>query len=592
MSPTEESTVEKGDTGPSESIMNINPYDKVRHIPVKEAHQLVQSQEESDIPVKRLKDAVKAGDVRVYDFKGEQYLDRLDIGRVYHKTNTKKEGLTIDRYFSTEGEDPYESVGEWETIKCSIKDYKSGETVFEMDDAYFPVSWANQNSKDIVAQKYFFKPHEEDWKVKIKEKLGREYENSPKHLIERVTNFVADEGEKMGYFKTSEDKKAFADELKWLQINRRFAFNSPVQFNAGIFNEYGITGSDGINYFRDSETGEITRIEKQDYLKPQCHACFIKGPRDDLESILNHAVDEGAIFSHGSGIGQDIGALREEGGRLSGGGEASGAISFLKIYDDGAGTIKSGGKSRRAARMTTMKDQHPEIMQFIRAKVKEDHKALTLMKAGYEGGMDGEAYSTVTLQNTNLTVRVGGDFFDKVESDGNIQLRSVVDDRVVGEVPAKAMLEEIAFGSWRIGDPAIQYEAEIQKMHTGKNSGDQQSTNPCSEYLYLNDTACNLLSHNLIEYSNKKGEFNVEEFKHAVRLTAMASDIINGAASYPVEDIARISPEFRTIGVGFANAGALLMRRGLAYDSDKGRSLIGAISSLMTGVAYRASTEV
>jgi len=403
---------------------------------------------------------------------------------------------------------------------------------------------------------------------------------------------IVDNGIELGYFKTKEDAEIFRDELNWLQINRMFAFNSPVQFNAGIHNEYGIGGSDGINYWRNPETGEVSRIEKQDYLKPQSHACFIKGPRDDLESIVMHTVDEAAIFSHGSGIGQDIGVLREEGGPLSGGGKASGPMSFLKIYDDHAGTIKSGGKSRRAARMTTMRYDHPDIMRFIRGKVREDKKALDLMKAGYSSGMDGEAVTTVAYQNTNISVRIEDDFFDKVNNGGKVKLKSVVDGSTVGEMEAKKMLQEIAFGSWRIGDPAIQYDTKIHEMHPCKNSGRQQSTNPCSEYLFLNDTSCNLGSHNLLEYADENGNFNVEKFQKAVRLTSIASDILNDASSYPVKDIAQISPEFRTIGIGYCNLGALLMRKGFAYDSEEGRAIAGAITALMTGTAYETSIEM
>lgn len=568
------------------SPIELKSYDQVRHIKIDQAHNLIEQQKDDNISVNRLSEAISNNEIRVYEFKGERYLDRLDIGRVYHNKKTK-EGLTIKRYFSKENENPFDSVGEYHEIDLSIPG-----TNFHIPNAYFPKSWENQNANNILANKYFFKPDRKKWKEKLKEKIGRDHEFSPTHLINRVTNFIADEGYRLGYFKTKKDRDRFADELKWLQINRRFAFNSPVQFNAGLYNEYGIEGANGINYYRDHNTGEITKIESGDYVKPQCHACFIRGPRDDLESILKHAIDEGAIFSSGSGIGQDIGALRAEGEPLSGGGMASGPLSFLKIYDDCAATIKSGGKSRRAARMTTMLYNHPDILKFIRGKVREDKKALDLMKLGYGAGMDGEAVRTVTFQNTNISVRIPDEFFELVKNDGRVQLKRITDGSVVEEVSARRMLEEIAFGNWRIGDPGIQYDSRIQEMHTCKNSGRQQSTNPCSEYLFLNDTSCNLLSHNLLEYSDKRGDFNIEDFKKAVGLTAVASDIINDAASYPVKDIAIISPEFRTIGIGYCNLGALLMRRGLAYDSEEGRALTSAITSLMTGTVYETSTEM
>jgi ribonucleoside-diphosphate reductase alpha chain len=567
------------------TLAPLGSYDSVRHIKLDDAKALIKNKENS-LKFNKLKNALDNESIQVYDFKGEKYLDRLDIGRIYH-VGGENEGMSINRNFSIKGEDPFESVGDYQELELSIPGAD-----FNMPDAYFPKSWENSTANNIVGNKYFFKPDKEEWREKLIEKIGKDHEYSPIHLINRVTNFVADEGERLGYFKTSEDKETFADELKWLQINRRFAFNSPVQFNAGLYNEYGVEGGNGINFNRDPETGVVTRIENADYKKPQCHACFIKGPRDDLESILKHAIDEGAIFSSGSGIGQDIGVLRSEGESLSCGGKASGPLSFFKIYDDCAGTIKSGGKSRRAARMTTMNHDHPDILKFVRGKVREDKKALDLMKAGYEPGMDGEAVNTVTYQNTNISVRAGDEFFDLVENDGKVKLKRVTDGGIVEEVSAKRMLEEIAYGSWRIGDPAIQYNTKIQEMHPCKNSGEQKSTNPCSEYLFLNDTSCNLLSHNLLEYSDNLGNFNIEEFKNAVKLTTIASDIINDAASYPVEDIARISPEFRTIGVGYANLGALLMRKGLAYDSDEGRALTSAITSLMTGTAYETSSDL
>ncbi|MBS3079872.1 vitamin B12-dependent ribonucleotide reductase [Candidatus Pacearchaeota archaeon] len=572
------------------SPMILKAYDRVRHIPLEEAYNLIEEQNDSNLQVDKLKQAISNNELRVYNFKGQQFIDRLDIGRVYHQERKYKEGLTIERYFSREGENPFNSVGEYHEIDLFIQ--KEGKKDFSMPNAYFPKSWENQTANNIVGDKYFFKPTKPEWKEKLKQKIGREYEFSPTHLINRVTNYIADEGFRLGYFKTEEDKKAFADELKWLQINRRFAFNSPVQFNFGIYNEYGVEGGGGINYYRDPETGEVKKIEEGCYVKPQGHACFIKGPKDDLESILMHMVHEGAIFSSGSGIGQNIGVLRGEGELLSGGGFASGPLSFFEGYDKNAGGIKSGGKSRRAARWTGMDYNHRDIMKFIRAKIKEDKKCLDLIKLGYNAGMDGESARTVAYQNTNITVRADDEFFNAVENDGKIQLRNVTDGKVVEEISARQMLKEIAFGSWRIGDPAIQYESEIQRMHTCKNSGKQQATNPCSEYLFLDDTSCNLLSHNLLAYCDERGNFNVEGYGRAVKLTAIASDIINDAVSYPVEDIATISTEFRTVGVGNCNVGSLLMRKGVPYDSEEGRAIIAAITALMTGKVYEASIEL
>ncbi len=567
------------------SPLDLKSYDRIRHLDKEEMYRLIR---EEGLPEEKLTTAIEGNQIRVYHFKGKNYLDRLDVGRVFHDAPKRKEGLHIERYFSDEETDPLDITYEKRALK--ITDTK-GNAIFSMEDALFPPSW-NDVDAQIVAQKYFFKPNKEEWKEKLRQKIGSEYENSPRHLVERVSHFFAEEGEKLGYFKTPEDKKAFADELKALQIQRRFAFNSPVQFNAGIFTEYGIEGSPGINYWRNPETGEVIKVGEGCNVKTQCHACFIKGPRDDLESILKQFTDEGGIFSSGSGIGYNVGAMRGKHEPLSGGGKSSGSMSFFGVHDRSAGSIKSGGKSRRAARMATMDQDHPDILEFIRCKVNEDHKALVLMQNGYSPGMDGEAYTTVDFQNTNLSVRLDDLFFDQLKKNDEIELRRVTDGIVMGKIPARRMMEEIAFATWRVGDPGVQYKGKIDEMHTSKNSGRIMATNPCSEYVFLDDTSCNLASLNLATFADEKGNFDGEAFKRACRLIFIAQDIANDAASYPVEDIATISPEFRTIGLGYANLGTLLMRKGLAYDSDEGRATAAAITALMTGVAYETSTEL
>lgn len=564
----------------------LESFDRERHIEVSAAYGLV---ERAGLSVKKLKEVINAGKIYVYYIKGKRYIDRVDIGRIFHVRKKNKEGLTIRRYFTDGKKNPFDSV-EYEVKNLSIKNYKTGEVIFSMQ-AEFPAGWSS-TAASIVAQKYFYKPNSQKCKEKVIAKIGREYEFSPRHLINRVTNFIAESGWRLGYFKTEDDKDVFADELKFLQINKMFAFNSPVQFNAGLYSEYGVVGSPGKNYWKDPQNGEVRAISRGEYIRPQCHACFIKGPNDDLKSILNHTIDEGSVFSSGSGIGHDIGTLRGMGEPLSGGGKASGPMSFFKVYDIGAGTIKSGGKSRRAARMTTMRYQHPDILEFIRCKVKEDKKALVLIKNGYSPGMDGEAYTTVAFQNTNISVRLDSDFFHKVENGGKVELKRVSDGKVVDKIPADMLLKEISFGSWRVGDPGVQYETPIQKMHTCKNSGRINSSNPCSEYMFLNDTSCNLASTNLVAFSNDRGIFNFKHFNVANRLIAIAQDIINNAASYPISGIADVSPEFRTIGLGYANLGALLMRKGIAYDSDEGRNFAAVITALMTGEAYVASAEM
>lgn len=575
------------------SQRQLNSYDSTRHIEVDEAYKLIRDQDDRNLDVSKLIDAVNRQEIHTYIYKGKQYLDRHDIGRMYHNQPDEKRGLTVERYFSIKGEDPLKSVGEYTNVDLVLKDIE-GNIIFSMEDAEFPEKWIKRGLTDakIVASKYFHRPDKPDWKDKLKTKTGRDHEYSLKHLVTRVSNFFADKGEEFGYFKTQEDKEAFRDELMYLQINGMFAFNSPVYFNAGLFNEYGIKGSRATNYVRNIETGEVTKFDDGCYVHPQCHACFINSIGDDLESILMTGVHEGSVFSLGSGVGENAGTMRSEGEKLSSGGQASGPMSFVEILDTIAGCIKSGGKSRRAARMQTMGYNHPDILKFITAKTNEERKALTLIQDGYSGGMDGEAATTISFQNTNFSIRLDDYFFKQIKSNGTIDLINVNDGKVVQSVSAREILKDIAYGSWRSGDPGVQYDSMIQKMHTAPNSGRQNSTNPCSEYMFLDDTSCNLGSHNLLAYTDKKGNFDVEEFRRAVRIAHFALDIANDAASYPIQKIAETSPEFSTTGMGFANLGAFFMRRGIPYDSDEARSLGSAITALMTGTAYEASTEI
>ncbi len=440
------------------SPIELSSYEKNKHIPLDQAYNIIKEQ---NLSPTKLENSIKNGQIHTYDFDNKKYINRLDLGRVYHEDKKEKNGLTIERYFTKEGENPLDSV-KFKKVDLKIEDSKEKKIIFEMKDAEIP-DWMDETSASIVASRYFFKPDKKEWKEKIKAKIGKEYEYSLKNLNQRVADFFADEGEKLGYFLTEKDKQAFRDELLYIQINGLGAFNSPVQFNAGLFNSYGIEGNKGNNFYVDPITKELKKVKSGEYIHPQLHACFIKGPADDLESILEHGVDEGLTFACGSGIGQEIGVLREEGAMLSGGGKASGPNSFTIYYDSGAATIKSGGKTRRAARMTTMFQNHPDIMEFIRMKVREDHKALTLILAGYSNGMDGEAYKTVSLQNTNLSVRLDNSFFEKIKTGGSIDLIGVKDEKIKGSVSAEQMLKEISFGSWRIGDPSVQYDSQIQK---------------------------------------------------------------------------------------------------------------------------------
>ena len=528
------------------------------------------------------------------DKSGLNFYDRLDVGRAVHDYAIGKKpftptGISIDRYFTDGLSDPFNSVGAYESRNISIED-DEGQKIFSME-AEIPVSW-NENAGKVAASKYFFRPNDSDWKEKIQSVTGRTYEYSPRHLFGRVATFFGESGQKLGYFKEERDRRVFEDELKYLMINQKLAFNSPVNFNAGLHHVYGIKGSPGLNFVRDPNTGEVTKVEDGCYIHPQLHACFIKGPEDNLESILNHAVVEGGIFTNGSGVGQDLTILRAKGEPLSSGGKSSGPMSFFYIYDTVASAIKSGGKTRRAARMTTMRYWHPDIFEFMDSKVREDFKALTLMRAGFEPGFEGEAYGSVKLQNTNITIRLDKHFFDQVASNGDLELKYIKSGKVAKKVNAREMLKRLSFNTWRDGDPGVQYETPIQEYHTAKNSGLINSSNPCSEYMFLDDTSCNLASLNLLSFADDKGNFDIDGFKKAARLALIAQDIANDEGSYPDKKIAQISPEFRTVGLGYANLGALLMRKGLAYDSDEGRNFAAAITAILTGQAYKTSTEI
>ncbi len=565
----------------------VNPdirYDRWKHFTFDEARQT------SGLPARTLESQLRRYDFPVYSENGQRFLDRLDLGRVIYngkdgRGRTEKKSIPLERHFTDGKTDPFSTVGEWEERYIEIRDKETKELVYS-GNVEVPKVWL-ENTARIVASKYFFSPHYKEWKKKIE---GRK-ESSPRQLYTRVSKFFGGWGERLGYFKTSEERQIFEDELNYLQINQMASFNSPVYFNAGIYEAYGIKGSPSGNLARDPVTGEVRGVGGY-YERPQCHACFIAGPDDNLESIEEHAGVEIKIFTNGSGVGHDLSHIRAEGEFLRGGGRASGPMSWFEIYDTSAGTIKSGGKSRRAARMTTMRENHPDIMKFIRAKPRQDYIALTLMKAGFKPGFEGEAYSAAKFQNTNLSVRLSDNFFEQLEKDGEIEQYAIITGEVVSKIKARRMLQEIAFGSWRIGDPGVQYEDKIQEMHTCKNSGRINSSNPCSEYMFLDNTSCNLASLNLLKFADKKGKFNYQDFRKASRIMVIAQDIANDAGSYPSRAIATISPEFRTVGLGYANLGALLMRKGLPYDSEKARAFTSAITALMHGEANRTSTEL
>ena len=395
-----------------------------------------------------------------------------------------------------------------------------------------------------------------------------------------------------GYFADAEVAEIFYDELTWLCLNQHGAFNSPVWFNVGLYHQYGIgKGAGAGNYFYNRATGEAERAATQ-YEYPQGSACFIQSVDDTMEGIMELAMSEAMLFKYGSGTGTDLSSLRSTREKLSGGGKPSGPLSFLRVYDQIANVVKSGGKTRRAAKMNTLKDWHPDIEEFIDAKQKEEKKAWALIEQGYDGSYNGDAYGSVMYQNENLSVRVSDEFMDAALEAREWWTRRVTDGRPAERKEARALLRKIAEGTHVCGDPGMQFDSTIHKWHTCKGTGRQNSTNPCSEYLFLDNTACNLASLNLLKFKTADGAFDVERFKAAVRIFITAQEIVVDNASYPIREIAENSHIFRTLGLGYANLGSLIMSYGYGYDSVEGRALCGAVTAIMTGEAYEQSARL
>ncbi|HSW39144.1 MAG TPA: vitamin B12-dependent ribonucleotide reductase, partial [Acidobacteriota bacterium] len=458
------------------------------------------------------------------------------------------EGLAFPRYYTRENLSPYDAI-EWEYRSAAITNDK-GEDLFRQDNVEIPGSWS-QTATNIVVSKYF---HGQLGKP------GRE--SSVRHLVERVVRTMTEWGVKGGYFSSASDAMTFHDELAFLLLNQYAAFNSPVWFNCGI------------------------------EARPQCSACFINSVEDTMDSILSLARTEGKLFKFGSGTGTNFSTLRSSRARLSGGGVASGPVSFMKGFDAFAGVIKSGGKTRRAAKMVILDIDHPDIVEFIECKAKEEKKAWTLMEAGYDGAVDGEAYGSIFFQNANNSVRVTDEFMRKVEEEGTWETRERPSGKTMDAYPARELMRRIADSCHVCGDPGMQYDSTINRWHTCKATGRINASNPCSEYMFLDDSACNLASFNLMKFVNERGDFDVNGFRKAVDIMITAQEIIVDNASYPTEKIGKNSLDFRPLGLGYANLGAMLMRKGLAYDSDEGRNLAAAITSVMTGEAYLQSTRI
>ena len=456
-------------------------------------------------------------------------------------------GVSIPRRFTEPGKHPFDCV-EWEIRDALIGDPEK--PAFEQKDVEFPVTWS-QNATNIVAQKYF------------RGRLGSpERESSVKQMIGRVAGTIAGWGREGGYFASDEDAQAFEDELTHILLNQMAAFNSPVWFNVGF--------------------------EEQ----PQCSACFILSVEDTLESILDWNTREGMIFRGGSGSGINLSRIRSSKEHLSKGGLASGPVSFMRGADAWAGTIKSGGKTRRAAKMVVLDVDHPDILDFIWCKAREEEKAAALRDAGFDMRLDSESFASIQYQNANNSVRVTDEFMERAERGEEWELTARVDGSVVDRVDARDLLGQIADAAWRCADPGVQYDTTINEWHTCPNSGRINASNPCSEYMHVDDSACNLASLNLMKFRRPDGSFDVESFEHAVDVMILAQEIVVSPSSYPTEEIGVNARAFRQLGLGYANLGALLMANGLAYDSDEGRTLGGAITALMTGRAYRTSAEV
>jgi len=483
----------------------------------------------------------------------------------------------IERVFSDEKVTPYDQVV-WDRRSAEITD-DAGKTVFKQEGVEVPQAWSVLATK-VVVSKYFYG------------ELGTpERETSVRQLIHRIARTMADWGVKDGYF-SKEDGEVFYDELAWLCLNQYGAFNSPVWFNVGLYHQYhvGNRSSKG-NWYFEPKTRQTQRAATQ-YEYPQCSACFIQSVEDDMESIMKLAYSEAMLFKFGSGTGTDLTPIRSAREKLSGGGRPSGPMSFLRVYDQVANVVKSGGKTRRAAKMNTLRDWHGDIEEFIEAKMKEEKKAWALIEEGYDGSYNGEAYGSVMYQNENLSVRVSDEFMQAATTGGEWWTRSVTTGKPIERKSAAALLDKVAEGTWTCGDPGLQYDGAIQKWHTCKGTEPIHSTNPCSEYVFLNNTACNLASLNLLKFKREDGVFDVERFKAAVRIFITAQELLVDNASYPTQQIAENSHLFRTLGLGFANLGSLVMSYGLPYDSDPARALAGAISAIMTGTAYAQSAAL
>jgi len=491
---------------------------------------------------------------------------------------TGLEGLRIDSLFCpTDVQDPFDTVN-WELRSAAIKD-ENGELMFEQTDCEVPASWS-QLATNVVVSKYFYG-----------ENGTSERERSVRQLIHRVTRTIADWGVSDGYFASAEDGERFYRELTWLCLHQYGAFNSPVWFNVGLFHQYGVKGA-RCNWHWDPESCSV-QMPENPYEYPQGSACFIQSVGDNMEDIMNLATSEAMLFKFGSGTGTDLSTIRSHRERLSGGGRPSGPLSFMRVYDQIAAVVKSGGKTRRAAKMQSLKVWHPDILEFIECKWKEEQKAHTLIESGkYESNFNGDAYSSILFQNANLSVRVTDEFMESSRRNEDWKTHWITEERDGPTYNARWLLNRMAECAWHCGDPGVQYDTTINRWHTCPNSGRINASNPCSEYMFLDNTACNLASINLLKFHSADGKFDAERFQAACRTYFIAQEILIDHASYPTAAIAENSHAFRPLGLGYSNLGSLLMANGLPYDSDAAYGVCGAVTALLHGAAFLTSAEM
>jgi len=485
-------------------------------------------------------------------------------------------GLTFSRRFSSAAISPYDEM-QWEKRTASITDSK-GNTIFEQKDVEVPLDWS-MTATNIVASKY------------LHGQLGTpERETGVRQLVGRVAETVRDWGIKGGYFASADDAAIFFDELSHMLLTQRVAFNSPVWFNVGC--DRLEPKAEGQSWHWDPASGGV-KFEGTGYRNPQCSACFINAVDDSLDSILTLAKTEGMLFKWGSGTGTNLSSIRGSMELLSGGGQASGPLSFMRGFDAFAGVIKSGGKTRRAAKMVILNVDHPDILDFIDCKAKEEAKAFALIRAGYDGsGPDSEAYSSIFFQNANNSVRVSDEFMRAYETGGEFTTHTVKEHAPVKTYKARDIMQKIARATWLCGDPGMQFDTTINKWHTSKNTARINASNPCSEYMFLDNSACNLASFNLLKFVNAAGQFDIAAYRHAVSVVITAMEILVDNSGYPTESIARNSHDYRPLGLGYANLGALLMAFGLPYDSEAGRDFAGTLTAIMCGQAYLQSAII